>query len=357
MYITVGVNILAILFAYLAKYKEFKFGLKLSFLIIFIFLALRFDFGNDYMTYYKDFITLSSFSSIDFFDKTLYYEPGWLLLIRLFKPFGFFALVMCLSLINCIIFYFFIKRYVQVQYFWLAIFIYVFTPGFMLVHASAMRQSIAINLFIFAIPYIYKKDFIRYLICIVAGSFFHFSSIVLIPVFFLVFLNWKINNFWGSIIFLVFISLFIFGDSISPILYEIIGNFFQEYEGYIGTAAELGTGVGVLFLSGLLLFIIFYSRYQPKEINILFNIAIIGFMFIPIGLLVAMVSRVSMYFTPVTIVVYPILITKIKKRIQKFVLTFFLIAFTLYSFYSFYNSEIFGKAYGNYKTIFSLPNF
>ncbi len=357
MYITIFVNVLAVLFAYLAKYKEFQFGLKLSFLVIFVFLAIRFDFGNDYMSYYKDFIILNSYSAIDFLDKTLYYEPGWLFLIKVFQPFGFFVLVMFLSLINCIIFYLFIKKFVPVQYFWLAVFIYVFTPGFMLVHASAMRQSIAINLFIFAIPYIYKKDFLRYILCIVLASLFHFSALILLPVYFLVFLNWKINNFWGSIIFIVFISLFIFGDKISPILFNVIGNFFQDYELYIGTKTEIGSGIGVVFLSLLLIFVIYYSRFQNKQINILFNIAIIGFMFIPIGLLLAMVSRISMYFTPATIIVYPILIANIKKPIPRNTFTFFLIAFTIFNFITFFKSEIFGKAYESYQTIFSLPNF
>ena len=354
MYSVISLNIIVVLCAYLAKFKEFKFGLKLSFLLIFIFLAIRFDFGNDYMNYYKDFIAIGSYSSINYFDKTLYYEPGWLLLIKIFKPFGFFTLVTFLSFINCLIFYLFIKKYVPVQYFWLAVFIYVFNSEFMLIHASAMRQSIAINLFILAIPYIYKKDFLPYLFFIILGSFFHFSAIVLIPVYFLGFLNWRLNNLWGSIIFLIFISLFIFGNTISPVLFGLIGDFFQDYEGYIGTTAEIGSGIGVLFLSGLLIFIIYYSRFQPKEINILFNIAIIGFMFIPIGLLVAMISRVSMYFTPATIVVYPILISKIKKPVLRNIVTFFLIAFTLYTFYTFFNSEVFGRDYENYRTIFSV---
>ena len=349
-------NTISILFSYLAKYKEFKFGLKLAFLLIFIFLAIRFNYGNDYMNYYKDFITINSFSSIDFYDKALYYEPGWLLLIRLFKPFGFFTLVMVLSLLNCVIFYLFIKRYVPVQYYWIAVFIYVFTPGFMLVHASAMRQSIAINLFIFSIPFIYKKDFLRYLLCITLATFFHFSAIILIPVYFLVFLNWRINNIGGGIILLIFLSLFIFGDRITPFLDNLIGNFFQDYEGYIGTGSKIESGIGLIFLSLFLTAIIYYSRFEKKDIKILFNIAIIGFMFIPIGLLLAMISRVSMYFTPATIVVYPLLIGKIKNPFQKNLFTFILIAFTLYTFTLFFSSEIFGEFYKNYRTIFSLPH-
>lgn len=352
----IGLNILAVLCAYLSKYKDFKIGLKTSFFLIFIFLAIRFDFGNDYMNYYRDFSTLNSYSSIDYFDKSLHYDPGWILLCKLFKPFGFFVLVIFLALFNCIVYYFFIKKYVPRDLYWLAIFIYVFTPGFMLVHASAMRQSIAIGLFLTAIPYIYKKDPIKYFLFIGIAYFFHASAIVLLPLYLIAFSNWKITNKSGAVFVIIFLSLFVFGSSILPSINVLLNTYFQKYETYAGTGTEVGSGVGIFFLSIILIFVLYYSKTQKADLKTIFILAIFSFMFIPIGLLITMVSRVGMYFTPATIIAYPIIFKNIREPLVKRLFLFFLMFFTLYTFIVFFNSEIYKKGYDTYKTIFTAPS-
>ena len=69
----------------------------------------------------------------------------------------------------------------------------------MLIQASAMRQTVAINLFLLAIPYIYNKDPVRYALCIGIAYFFHSSALILLPLFFLSYINWTINKISGSI--------------------------------------------------------------------------------------------------------------------------------------------------------------
>lgn len=355
MFPVILLNSISVFFAFLSKHS-FRHGLKICFILIFLFLALRYDFGSDYQNYYIGFLNLNKYTYINYLDDSFHFEIGWLLLNRLFGNFGFFSMVIFLAAFNCIVYYHVIKKYVPVRYYWLAIFIYLFDPKFMLIHASAMRQSVAIAIFLLSIEYIYKRDLIRYLLCIGIAWLFHSSALILLPVYFIGYLNWKINNIWGNVIFLIFISLFIFGNIISPGLYFLIGNYFEGYEAYIGTVAEIGSGVGIIFMSMFFIFIIYFSRFQEKQKKIFFYIAIIGFMFIPLGLLVAMISRASMYFTPATIVVYPILMSNIKKPFQKFIFVFILMIFTLYTFFTFFNSEIFGKYYEVYRTIFSLPN-
>ncbi len=151
-------NIIVVLFAYLARYRRTKFGLKVSFFLIFLFLALRYDYGNDYPGYLKHFLVINQYAWIDYFGKSLQFEPGWTFLCRLFEPLGFFAMTAVLALFNCVVYYRFIKKYVPPAYYWFAVFLYVFTPGFMLIHSSAMRQSVAITLFIFSIDYLYKSN-------------------------------------------------------------------------------------------------------------------------------------------------------------------------------------------------------
>lgn len=348
-------NIFVVLAAYLARYSEFKFGLKISFFIIFIFLAIRYNFGNDYMSYYEGFISLNSYSSVNYFDPTIPFEAGWIFLCRLFQPLGFFSMVIFLALFNCVVYYLFIVRYVPVQYYWIAVFFYVFTPGFMLVQASAMRQSVAIALFLISVRYIYRKDLVRFLACIGIAYLFHRSAIFLAPAYLLGLLKWKINKTWGIILFAIFLLLFTVGKLFLPSIQLITNDYFQKYEGYLGAGSEMNSGIGVVFMSIVLVFILLYSRFQRREYDILFKLSIFSFMFIPLGLLILMISRIGMYFAPATIVVYPVIMANIKDATIKRAFTSLLLAFTLYTFVMFFSTGTYKVAFAEYQTIFSAP--
>jgi hypothetical protein len=84
MIATIIMGIFAVSFAFLAKYKNFRYGLEISFSLIFLFLALRYNFGNDYSSYLDRFIDINKYSTVDYFDKFYRVEPGWIFLCRIF---------------------------------------------------------------------------------------------------------------------------------------------------------------------------------------------------------------------------------------------------------------------------------
>jgi hypothetical protein len=121
--------------------------------------------------------------------------------------------------------------------------------------------------------------------------------------------------------------------------------------------ANVGSGLGVLFFTLLFVLTIYYERFQNKQTGLVFKIAIISFMFIPLGLLVQLIGRVAMYFAPATIIAYPVIALYIKKPINKIIFVLTLILFTTFTFYSFFSSETWSDAFGNYTTIFSADKF
>ncbi len=351
-------NIFVVFFAFLESRKLYRHGLKISFLLIFLFLALRYNYGNDYPGYLDFFIGINQYASIDYFDKSQHFELGWIFLCRLFEPLGFFAMMAVLALFNCFVYYRFIKKYVPVQYYWFAVFLYVFNPGFMLVHSTAMRQSVAIALFILSLDYLYRKDAIRYFLCIGIAYLFHASAIILVPVFLLGLFNWKINKFSGLALFLVFLSLFLFGKSLLPDINKFTSAYFRQYESYqVAGEKGKGTGLKILFLSALFVLTLYYERFQNKETALLFKIAIISFMLIPMVMLIMMLGRMDMYFQIATIAVFPIIILNVKEWFIRKFIAVLIIFITLYGFYQFFESEIWRKAFGTYQTIFSAPEF
>lgn len=363
--ITVAIlNIIVVFCAFLAQHKRTESLLKASFILIFLFLALRYDYGNDYRGYLvffsednlldTDLLDYYRGDSIDYYSKHGGFEPGWVFLCCLFKPFGFFTMTAVLALFNCFVYYRFIKKYVPPAYYWFAVFLYVFSPGFMLVHSSTMRQSVAIALFIFSIDYLYKKDAIRYFLCIGLASLFHTSALILLPVYLLGLFNWKINGLMAVSIFSLFIFLFLFGESLVSGLNLFIINYFERYEVY-QEGSEIGTGLGVVFYSLLFALVLFYERLQTREHALLFKIAVLSYFFIPLSLLIMLISRVGMYSEPATLVVFPVILLNIKNPVVRNLILFLILFFTLYLFYTFFQSDTYREAFGTYKTIFSSP--
>lgn len=68
-----------------------------------------------------------------------------------------FSLVIVLTAFEISVYYWFIKKYIPKEWYWFAVFIYVFNPNFMLTQSSMMRQTLAMCIVLLSIPYIYKK--------------------------------------------------------------------------------------------------------------------------------------------------------------------------------------------------------
>jgi hypothetical protein len=352
MIATLLLGIISVLFAYLAQYRNFQGGLKVAYTLIFLFLALRFNFGNDYKAYLEAFYSVNYYGKVDIFDETNQFEPAWTLLNRLFKPFGFFAMTAVLAAFHSFVFYRFIKKYLPVKYYWIAVFLYVFSPGFLLVMSTAMRQSVAITLFIFSIDYIFSKNALKYYLCIALASLFHTSAIVLIPVYFLGFVNWRIKWISGIIIISFFTSILFFRSYITSRVNQFIINYIPDYGIYEG-GAELGSGLGFAYTLLLFIMVLIYDRFQTKETALIFKLSIISFLILPLGFIIQLIGRVGMYFSPATLIVYSAIYSNLKKSSYKLVFIVLLIFITLYSFFQFFNSDIYKVAFGTYHTIFS----
>lgn len=351
MYITLILGIFSVFFSYISRDENKKWGLKFSFLLIFIFLALRYNFGNDYLTYLNNF---SGISLVDFDELSDYFstnEPGWMLINWLFRYLGFFSLTIFLAAMSCYIYYNFIIYYVERKFYWLAVFIYIFNPVFMIINLSAMRQAVAISIFIYSIKFIINSNPIKYIILIVMAGFFHYTAILLLPIYLIKYLNIKIRPLIGVFLAIIYLSIFVFGDFLSPYLKVVISAYSEKYE-YYQNAGVANSGLGFMYYSALFILVLYYEKFQNREIAILFKISIIGFLIIPMALIVDMTGRFGIYFSPATIAVFPAIASKMKASIRIIFLVA-LIFFTLFQFLLFFNSENYYEYFFDYQTIFS----
>ncbi|MEA5071060.1 MAG: EpsG family protein [Petrimonas sp.] len=353
---TILLGIGSVFFAYLSRYKNLHWGLKLSFVFIFLFLAFRYDFGNDYQGYLLRFGTYQSEKlNLELFKLDLF-EPGWIILNWLFKDIGFFNMTILLAFFNSLLYYHFIVKYVPSKYYWLAVFFYIFNNNLLLIQLSAMRQAVAIMLFILSIDFLNKKNIIKFIVCIVIASFFHYTAILLALIFFLVNFNKKIGNRGLLIVLLIYICLILGGKFLTPYLFGFISIFSEKYEFYQDKGV-VNSGIGFIYYSFILILLLYNEKKQNREVRLIFKISILSILIMPLSLILDIMGRFTLYLTPATIVAYPNLISKMKNPLFKIIIVLIICTFTLFQFYNFFNSTTYNEYFMDYKTIFSAPRW
>jgi transmembrane protein EpsG len=357
MITSIIINLIAVFFAWLESINITKHGLKVSIFTIFLFLGIRYDYGNDYMNYLAAFDVLSVEGltvSTNLAVRTDQ-DYGWIILNMLFKPIGFFGLILSIAAFNSLVIYKFIKRYVPSKYYWFSLFVYVFSPYMMLITASAIRQSIAISIFLLSINYLIDKKILKYLVLITVASFFHKSAFVLYLLIILPYINIKFRLHYVPIAIFSFIILVASGDPILYVVQLLVGNMFLAYETFLLTDNRgFGGGVMILYYIFIYTIIMFYAINDRTKSNLLmYYLALVSLFLLPIIMILPMADRINFYFTPILIAVYPMILTLIKSVLIRFAYLSVIIVQIVYMYYSFFQSNTWIDSYSTYQTIFN----
>jgi hypothetical protein len=147
--------------------------------LVLIFVAgFRYHVGGDSLAYEKYFADLPNLSEWNDFDfSTAEYEVSWYILNAISKSiddsFYVFQIIHAI-IINTIIFWF-IKKYSENK--WLSLLLYFFF-NYLYFNMEVLRESLAIVVFLLAVPLLLKRKWIPYfLICFIASSF-HSSAYI-----------------------------------------------------------------------------------------------------------------------------------------------------------------------------------
>lgn len=163
---------LAIFFALLG-FKN-KYIQRTAFVILFLFAALRFMYGNDYYNYYLWFNHIHRGGESGFKTELLYN------LLNRWLP-SFPVLVALSSAFLILIVYRLITKNLPTCYSWMGICIFVISPALFLMNLSALRQSIATCCFVIAVNFACRKKYLWYLVMVIVAALFHKSAILLMP--------------------------------------------------------------------------------------------------------------------------------------------------------------------------------
>ena len=350
------VNIIAVLLTYLSRYPKCRYGFVGATILLICFYGIRYDYGNDYMGYFRDFMSYNLYDVVEYSTDSKDIERGWLLLNRLFAPLGFPTLVFFLTIIQFGTIYWLIKKYVGNRYCYLVLFFYLFSPGLMLTMLSMMRQALAMNIVLWAVPFILKKRFWLSLLLIYLAAQFHQSAYMMLLLPFTVFLMNLSRKLYVGLMFGLFVVLFFSGNFLSAQINFWVENYFDKYEYYTnqGESEELNSGLG--FILNLIFFstFLFGDKHERLTESWFVKVLAISYVFIPLGFIIPIIGRIGTYFQIAGIIG----LVSIKKECCKRIFTFgvwgIYVFMTLYAYITFFYSDVWIDKYMEYNTILDL---
>lgn len=360
MITTFFIGLFAVLLAYLNGKGLLKHGLEMSFVLLTVFLAIRYDWGNDYPGYlamFKDYnnMNLGLFDLSSLRNISRNNEYGWTFLNVLFKPFGFFAMVIVITIFEQFILYRFIKKYVPVKLYWLSVFLYVFGASYMLIGSSMMRQYLAMTFYLIAIDFIYSKKFIPFVLIILLASTIHSSVLVTLPTYLFCYINVKFSK--RTIFILCFLSVvwfFLATIIFKELFLNLISlDVFKGYERYSNNPGEYEYTIGV-YVRFIIFFISLFNLHKlSPRIRLFALLNFINFLLFPLFSFSILVSRIACYFGLLSVVIYPCLVQSIKRTDYKWFLIIVLLLINIKGFYSFFFQDVWHDSFFVYKSIFS----
>lgn len=142
---------------------------------------------------------------------------------------------------------------------WLSMFVFI-SFGIFGYTLCTIRHQIAIAIYLFALPYLQKKQFIPYCLITLAAMTFHKSMFVLIPMYFLaqLALTWKTYLFYTVCL----LAYYAFSETLLPI---ITPEFYQGYS--VGSYYMLGRDIPTMVIPVLFFLVVALFQKPLLERN------------------------------------------------------------------------------------------
>lgn len=331
--------------------------LLVIFFPIFIFLSIRNDYGNDYQGYLDMFNEISSQTEMIYSQDYWHAEIGWLALNRIYKHFGFHAMLASLALLSCYAYSRLILTQVPPRYYWLALFIYVFIPENLLIQSSAMRQAVAITLAILSSEFAIKRNWTAYLILNLTAVLFHTSALFFFAFSLVALPNISIKRFWIPILMGIYIIFSAYASTIVLLMQNLLsiisGGIFDRYAIYNEKAAS-ASGLGAIFFGLQLFLLLLFFNAQTRAGRFAFKMSIIAIFLSALSSEIVMLARIGYYFNVFNIASVPLLATQMAPSFFRLSFIFTYMAYGIFVYYQFFLSPIWHDSFSKYATIIQL---
>lgn len=345
--------------------KRKKYVLPLMFIIVAVFFAIRYEYGNDYWHYYERW---ESGRKVEGDER----GTGEILFYGFMGLFDkYYKYVIAQTLAFCLCMFFLVRKYVKPSYYFIFFWLFMTSPTQSYAMMSAQRSTMAACVLWIALDFFYitKKRWIPYMLMVVVASLYHTSALIMavIPLFDLV-----LKNIKPQILFILLIIGLIVSMSYTDKLVEYLlsqSAILQDaYSGYLDTNRVGNASINGTLVRSILLFPYYFigmnkSYYtQDEKAGRIWILAMTIALFWSYGLDID--GRFSIYLFVFVIICFANIMKKLTKEEKIWCLVPLLVYWLFVDVYTFYIINVkyqFTDAnYGDgsclfYHTIFSAP--
>lgn len=347
------ISILCSILAYFACRLNVRNPLLVPLMILALFFSLRYNYTQDYSAYSRLFSQLNAYENLEYFRGVRYLEPGWKILNRLCRPFGFQFLVALTTFLQFGTFGWFAHKYVPHKWEWVLMLFYVFDPKMALLQLSAMRQTVAMCVIMWSMPWILDRKILKASVMWLLALSFHRSAYIAFPIIFAGYLKPK-WWFWvviveGSLV-IIATALPTFFLSLAEDSIEMVG--VGHYAHYLAfdKGLKMGTGLGIAYKILFLSYMFYLMRKTDRQMFIFASIFQISWAFQLLGLAGQYFGRFGWYFTFLGIPAYLLYIKNWKRSLIDRTIFVVYVLIQIYTYYMFF-TDYFPEGYLHYRTI------
>lgn len=347
-----------VLLAFLGQRTKIAYPASMA--ILCFFSAIRYMFGSDYSSYMRLYNKLHTPSMHPEYDEYFY------TLLNILSPSYFFliALTSCFFIFTV---YVLVTKCVDERYYPLSLFIFVVNPYIYLMNLSAIRQCIAMCLFILAILYCDRKKPWLYALFIGVAFLFHKSAIMLLPFFFVLSPKPFRRRTVLAVLSGLFLLLFVFDLSAVA---SAVALWFNDVN-YIYYVADGDTNsLRATLLTSLYFFYVLGNLNKLEgKVLVCGKLYLIATILGVLAFRLSLFTRIQMYFDIFSIVALPMIFLSVQKRgrvkistsnplgtvwgcINKYLLPPLLLVVYFLRYYSFFTNPMW-EAFTTYQTIFA----
>lgn len=311
----------------------------LSFLPLYIVSAIRYMVGTDYAGTYR---AIYNYTYQDGYHFKLNGETLYGLLNRIAIIYsgsdyvGVFALS---SLLICGFIFAAIKK--QSPNFFYSVLLFIIS-GYYFWSFNAVRQMIAMAIFMYAFHYIEKGQLSKYCIFILLAAGFHKTAFLYLPLYFIKDIKVRPHILFG--LSFIFISSAAFLRNLAYMVtskIEILNVYATRYfeSSRFDSYTESSPVHALISFIFLLLFIVIVKLYDPKQIkcNMWVNLQFLAFAFASLSSVLPLANRLSRLFAIMQILSIPSMTQLIsKQKLRMIINTYIVICYAAYSFVTYY---------------------
>lgn len=314
---------------YLNRKETTKINELIIIFSLLFFIGLRGFVYTDWTTYYDFYEKLPTIYQWDSWTlesvvENWGFEKGFILYSIVLKSIipNYFAWIFISTLIDIIIIHHVLKN--NVKYYTLGIIAFYIWGG-LTIEFNLYRNSKAIILFLLSIRYIEEKKIYKYLVLNIIGCFFHITSLIYLPLYFILNRKFNLKIIWilfiiGNIIYLLQIPYI--KNTIITITSVIGGRLNTLANFYFNSSQHSGNyGITIGYIERSISFIlwaIFYRKYSYNFSTIYSNLFLIYiYIFLYFSEVSIILQRLPLLFIFSYLIIYPQIFACLKHKVYK----------------------------------------